>query len=234
MEKRKFSKEQIAILTKFCEERKYVIVSGINSYNEPFIVKARITHNDKNLPGIYDDKLVLEFGKEKDSPERKQTKWFGFYDLNIREQFINPDLIIQSIKDEEGNIIYQDNNFEEVKSKAVELAEKDKIENQYRKIKVCDTVTSELKKLIGHPITLDDTEGILVSCNHVTNMGDVIVRVMSGPLSGNCFVKSDSVLKTIDENDEEVIVAVNTLEENTECRHINMPSEKDLHDEMEQ
>ena len=228
MEKRKLTKSQQELLKGICNNGKYVIVSGITSNNEPFTVKGRITHTDKNEPGVSSDYVWLEFGEEKDSPNRKQTKWFAPYGLNIRDMYLSPDLVVETIKDENGNIIYHDNKFEEIKKVAEQNAIKSKKHNMYRQIDMCDKVTEELKKLIGHPITLDGTAGILVCCDHVANNGSVCVDVLDGPLGGGLHVEIDSVLKTIDENGKEVFVAENDWETAFGCAYKNKPTREDI------
>ena len=202
-----FSEKQIEDLIKICKLGRKIKVSGINSFGQPFETIGRITHTDNNKIAVYDNVIYIEFGKDKNSPDSNQTKWFAHYRLNMDETILGEQLIVISIDDAESlNNIYTADNIEEF----AEIAKKNKSNiKESEKIFEADPVTEELFKLVGKPITLDGQNFILTSIVSTWPTGGPKGYVLDGILCGSIEVGPDSKLFTIDENDELVFVAEN-------------------------
>ena len=215
----KFSEEQKQELLKICEEGGKIRIVGMNSRGQKFETVGRIAHDDKNKPTVFDDLIFVEFGKEKDEPDRKQTKWFAPYTLNIKESTYETELIILSIEREDGTTIYST----EIQEEMEEIAKRNDAGHRHNMVAM-DPVTLKLTQLIGNPVTLDDTCGILAGVDGVSQSGAPIVDLLIGPMICGTHVYAESVLYTIDQNDEQVLTAVNNEMSYNIARNENLKS----------
>ena len=201
----KFSKEQIERLSQGWVgepgEGELLTIKGINAVGDEFTTIGRITTTDQGRAGIDEDKIWIEFGVSKSSPDRKQTKFFAPFELNIERSEYAHGLIVKSIENESGELIYVNDKFDEIEKIAV-LNKKDN-EKKHTQLIEEDSVTTALKNMIGKAIILGDIRrdnlgeytGVLESIDHINRRGEPVVECFSGPGMFNTFVTITSVLK---------------------------------------
>ncbi len=205
---REFDFLQMKHLKEICKSDKKIIVSGINSRGVPFAVEGKIARDNNDRPGFGEDGLAIEFGKVR-SPYSNKPLWTAVYFLNIDKGIWRNNLIVESIKDENGNLIYSAQNFDEIKN----IAEQNKIayqnHNKAYLIHHKDVVTEKLEGLVGHPIMLDGIAGVLTAVDLIDEMGQACAKVTSIDNDVVLAVKNNSVLETADENGNRLLVVKN-------------------------
>lgn len=227
----KFTQDQLNQFKQIWAEGKELTIKGINNFGEPFETTGRITTDDKGHGGIYENTLYIEYGTEKDSPTRKQTKWFAPYTTEYRDSIILDHFVIFSIECE-GKTLFENPEKEEIKQKAEENA-KDKIKKSASegRDRIIDCpVVDFLKTKIGQPIRIktlvksnnewewDVTDAVLLGIVGCTYSGYPIIELRDGPGVTNCFVEPTTQASGVEDDMSAVRVVRNDIADFEEKR----------------
>ena len=107
MEKFTFTLEQIKYLYDTCKKGEHIFVNGKNGIGENFFTCAKIYADEKGEPVINTDFIFLRFGEEVGG-----DLIYAPFHLNVEERTnVDDQLVIESITDKEGNIIYFNKEF---------------------------------------------------------------------------------------------------------------------------
>lgn len=211
----RFSQNELATLNEMAYSGKKVKISGINSIGQPFEVVGRIYTSGDRITGVYGDKLLLEFGNDKDREINDDPKWYASYLLNLEVSKFPSGLVILSIKNEQEEEIYKAKNVSQIKN--IARVNNDTVMEEYEKypIKSMDPVTAELKNLIGKPVFLTSfglNNGVLERIGRVDKKGRPMAYILCGQsISGYTQINDKTVLYTVNENDEAEKLADNRI-----------------------
>lgn len=207
----KFSEDLVRELYKAWKEGKLVKINGINTYGDQFTTEGRITSTDKGTIGIEDGVVFLEFGKSKDSETRKQTRYFAPYKTDIENKC---DFGIITIEID-GAQVYENPNKEKMieECQIQGQQQKEYLESEERWMLPECPVVEQLKNMVGKPIRLDSDYGVLHNVRGVNLFGDPMVEIRSGTLAGFISVRSNSVLRTEDNDGKIFTLAANNPQE---------------------
>lgn len=202
-----FSKEVLDKFEEIWREKKTLTISGVNGIGQEFTTCGRITTTDQGEMGCHDNHVYLEFGTSKDSPTRKQTAYFAPFSTEIDKNLSFCELILYAleISDENGNVIFSNEDKDLILKITEENAKRENAENKKKGRDILeedmDPVTKKLMEMIGRPIILDGDKGVLIGVMHgASNQGTTIVNYYSGPIVGSMHVCHDSILETEDLN----------------------------------
>ncbi len=212
-----FSKEVLDKFEEIWREGKTLTISGVNGMGQEFTTCGRITTTDQGEIGCRDNRVYLEFGAKNAS---EKPKYIASFLTKLGEDSLNRiNLFAFEIKDENGNLIFsnedKDSILEEIKfikeqmdkqnqSIGLFISENDKL----------DPVTKEFMEMVGKPFKLEGEDGkvagVLIGVDRYTNRGKTLFWYYHGAYEEMGYVDSKSVLKTEDLNGEETILAENT------------------------
>lgn len=193
-----FNEKQISLLKEIYENNNRVLIEGVNGRGQEFETIGEIATNDLGNPAIREDGLYMEFGKHEDT---NRSKFFGKF---LLEFYIKSDikeamsqLIIKSIKDKEGNIVFENADFElqldKIKESNIEL---DLEETTF----LSDNLMEKMDELIGKPVVLVDDEQTLegISCGMVPKLigGKVTAVLLSEIICKTYDIKPETKLYT--------------------------------------
>ena len=202
-----FSKEVLNKFEEIWREGKTLTISGVNGVGQEFTTCGRITTTDQGEIGCHDNHVYLEFGTSKDSPTRKQTAYFAPFSTEIDKNLSFCELILYAleISDENGNVIFSNEDKDLILKITEENAKRENAENKKKGRDILekdmDPVTKKLMEMVGKPIILDGDKGVLIGVMHgASKQGSTIVNYYSGPIVGSMFVDFYSKLETEDLN----------------------------------
>lgn len=194
MEKFTFTLEQIKYLYDACKKGEHIFVNGKNGIGENFFTCAKIYANEKGEPIINTDFIFLRFGEEVGG-----DLIYAPFHLNVEERTnVDDQLVIESITDKEGNIIYFNKEFS--KSNKIFVENGTRIRANNKQITSFDPVTKNIFRMVGKPVMLERQHGVFVTLLGVNEHGNPMVVLLNG--GGNYIVEihRDSTLFTEDEN----------------------------------
>ncbi|MBO5394846.1 MAG: hypothetical protein J6A28_02960 [Clostridia bacterium] len=209
----KFSEKQINELKKAWKEGKKITIKGINNFGAPFTTTGVITSTDKKQPAVYEDRIYLEFGKERKTG-RQQTEWFSSYCTEYRDEEYLTHFVIFSLE-VEGKVLYDNPDKKETTQKAekrgAEYIAKAKSEGR-DKLVDCKVVDF-LKTKIGQPIRIINTrtveengkrvkqelyhDAIMLGIYSCTKSGAPIIELSDGPGISNDFVERNTMVQSV-------------------------------------
>lgn len=220
----KFTQAQIALLKQIWAEEKQITIKGINNFGEPFETTGRVTTDDKGNAGIYDNAIYLEYGTEKVSASRKQTKWFAPYSTEYRQSTLIDSFVIFSVESE-GKAIFENPEKDDIKQAAKENAKSQakKAESEGLDRLVDCPVVDFLKTKIGQAVRIKTlvkedqewewkvTDGVLLGIKGCTYSGYPIVELCDGPGVCNTFVEHTTQASGVEEDMTTVRVVRNDV-----------------------
>lgn len=216
MKKIEFTRKQIEVLKDLCLNKKLIKVTGINGIGDEFETEGRITRNDLGETAVYPKGLYIEFGQSRENGS-KQTDYYAPFQLNIDNGGIEPyaQFVIKSIVDEEGNLIYNNDNFKKIEKVAKRNLTKEIKKGYYTAhlIEDFDPVSDKLRSMVAKPINIDGTECVFTALRSITYNGSTSITVRKGPLVGSIPVSKDSYLATEHNDGTLEVIAVNKAEE---------------------
>ncbi len=202
-----------------------VYVSGINGTGESFDkVPVRVAHDDKSGFGAYEDYVCFESAiiKRSSSNHRASSavsNLFAIYETTLDVGgFQAGNLIVFSIQDENGNVIFENPNKEEI----LEIAEENKRRESKNMVEegreitpeTTDTVVESLKQQIGKPVIIHNETGILSAVSGFDDMGGVMVTIKRATLNGLLSLDSNNPMYySFKENGERVKHSTNASEQ---------------------
>ena len=220
----KFTKTQLQTLKQIWAEEKPITIKGVNNHGEAFETTGRITTDDNGAVGCQEKIVFVEFGKEKNSPKRKQTKWFAGYRTEYHDNENVYELYIFSIECE-GKLIYENADKEMIKEKTKKNKQKciaSKAKDGLDRIVDCPVVRF-VKSKIGQPITIRSlkktadgwdwvaSEGVVYGIEGCTYAGAPIVDLADGVGIFGAFIDESSVAVTVEDDKEKEVVVRNDV-----------------------
>lgn len=197
-----FSKEELSKLFDIWEKDQAITIKGMNAFGEKFTTRGKITVDDKGNPGIYEEWIMIEFGKRTDKRKtgRDRADCYAPYrvEFNNKDSSFGAGLAILEIEDEQGEVIFSNSNAQELEKQTEVMRKKqeqDQKEHGTEFYGEDDAVTAQLRKLIGRPIHLDDESFVLLTidgCNIVN--GGTMLSVAKSTLTGGFHVGPKSGL----------------------------------------
>ncbi len=193
------------------------VVRGINGIGQEFITTMRVATDDKGGFGAYEDAIylesgVVERGKDNHKSSNEMSDFYVAFRTELDKYSGSYSLVLLSIEDRNGNVVFQNSNEEQIKERANQEAEKQQEEYHQagRDItpETTDEVIEKLQTLIGRPVRLPNgNTGILACADGFNNFGTLMVeiRVGGGVGSGHINTASDVVM-SYDEADQEIAV----------------------------
>ena len=203
----------------FWENKEAITIVGINGVGEPFETSGQIATDDKNNIGVYDEAIFLYFG------QLNNEKFIAPFPSSCEDKcFWNVNFFIKEVKDKDGNVLFDNPNFEELKM--ISENSRKETENRLiadgRLIEEDDNVLKSLRNMIGKPIIIYDNEdyngGVLVNIKGSANNGSACIDVRVATLVGGLHVNYDSCLATLDKNGQMVTIADNNIDKNNTLR----------------
>ena len=247
---RKFTKEQKERLRKAWQAREELTIEGVNALGDKFVTTGRVSTTDDGKARISDhisqkgveyNGLFLEFGLLRRDGNSQQTLWSAPYELNIEEGEFASGFTIKTIKDKDGNVIFEQENFNEVELVCAKNKVAEMNMNKNRQIKVEDPITKACRENIGKPVIIMDlndtkrepTYGIVERVTHVADYGDPIIELASGTGLTNDYSGWDKAVVS-PQNDGNFPTIADSCGKETEYRKMflkNLPTKSDTENE---
>ena len=221
----KISNELQKKLKTLCDGKTKIIITGFNDLGQPFETKGKITRDDKGDISVLEDRIYLEFGKEKFNEKTPYTKWVAPYVTNYEEDgFEGTTLIIKTIKLENGEVLFENEDADKYLDKIIikyKQYEKE-LEDMGCFVGGNSPVSKELLNYLGKPITIvefenhhgkpttvDSLECVLSSLPETYDDGFSRIKVRDSVLVGSIGIHSDAALLAVnlDTGEEEFVCA---------------------------
>ncbi len=212
-----FSKEVLDKFEEIWREGKTLTISGVNGMGQEFTTCGRISITKKGEGAFGSNYVYLQFGAKNAS---EKPKCIASFLTKLGEDSLNRiNLFAFEIKDENGNLIFSNEDKDSI-LKEIELI-KEQMDKQNQSIGLfisendkLDPVTKEFMGMVGKPFKLEGEDGkvagVLIGVDRYTNRGKTLFWYYHGADEEMGYVDSKSVLKTEDLNGEETILAENT------------------------
>lgn len=210
-----FNEKQKKFLEKAWLKNEEITIEGVNEVGEKFITTGRVStidagqkmglvenvRHDGGYGAIEDDYLFVEFGVASSAAIRRRSRWVAPYHLNACQEKYPCGLIIKTIKDSEGNVIFNNPNFKKIEKICLWNKHNFEEKNANRKIVKSDPITDACRQLIGKPIIYYDGEnhgqqscGVVASVSCVNNYGRPIIEILDGKSKSNIYPFWNSIV----------------------------------------
>ncbi len=204
-----FNEEVIEKLNKCLGNKEKITICGVNALGKNFESTGRIAESYNNLAGFgnlrnyakepEESYIMLDFGEVK-SGENYSDFLAPFKTCVNDKFFLDGNLYIINIKDSIGNLIYTNDEITIEKIDKMVATYKETGIEKCRVIDRDDLVTTELRKMIGQPIILNERKGVLTCVRGANNYGGTLLTIRDATLQGSVSVDEDSVLKDMHGN----------------------------------
>lgn len=196
------SKELVAKLKEFGEDKTKIVIEGFNGLGDTFTTKGKIAKGDESNPVVYENVVFLDFGHREGRPYSELVASF----LTECEEYIaDNDLIVARISLENGEVLFENKDIEKYMATAkTNMAKYEKkCKEEGRWIDEHDAVSEKLMTMVGRPFRLNGKNGVLtVPPRKAANSGDAIVNYKTVG-NTNTFIDSDSCLESVNLDTEE-------------------------------
>ena len=196
------SKELVAKLKAFGEDKTKIVIEGFNGLGDTFITKGKIAKGDESNPVVYENVVFLDFGHREGRPYSELVASF----LTECEEYIAyNDLIVARISLENGEVLFENKDVEKymttAKSNMAKYEKKSKEEGRW--IDEHDAVSEKLMTMVGRPFRLNGKNGVLtVPPRQAANSGEASILFKTVG-NTNTFIDSDSCLESVNLDTEE-------------------------------
>ncbi len=214
MEKVYFTTTQMKKLEEIFKKNMAVVIEGKNGKGEDFVTTGRIYGDSRGLPVITKDMFYVSFGRHGEYDDK--IKMYAPFHLNVeRRTCLDDQLIVKSIKDENGKMVFKNKDFSNQRG----VFEKNfkNIKSSNNEIVAYDPVTSALKNMIAKPVMVNGQIGVFAGIVGATKLGYPEIIILTGSTSKIVMINENSILFTENINGEVKCLARNT---NENCREI--------------
>ena len=163
-------------LKSLCDGKSKIVIDGFNGYGDIFTTKGRISKGDDETPVVYENVVFVDFGHREGRPYSEFVA--GFVTDPMEGKVYGDDLIIARISLENGEVLFENADFENYMAQAQKNMEKyeAKARAEGRWIEERDPVSEKLMGLVGRPFRIGEHQGVVViPPRTATNRGDACV-----------------------------------------------------------